>query len=287
MSNALIRASHGLTLPEKRIVMWAVSTLDSKRVYGAHEVPTTRVSAIDYAKEYEVSTVTAYLQLKEAAKQLFERKITFYEPAFKRDGKALKPTLVQMRWVGEARYQEGLGYIEISWWPKLMPHLTGIKKQFTTYQLQRAVALRSIFAWRLMDLLMRFKASGVAEYTIEDFCTSIEATQKQSADYGKIRTKIIEPALRELKKNGWNINLETLKAGRKVIGLRFEFELPKQDELPFFDNDEPAADSPVAPPSGAEQPLLGCESDVCSEPAPPSRPARVPRKRAAAATPKE
>ena len=42
---------------------------------------------------------------------------------------------------------------------------------------------------------MRFKSSGHAEYTIEDFCKSMDATAKQSADFAAIRRKIIEPAV--------------------------------------------------------------------------------------------
>ena len=91
-------------------------------------------------------------------------------------------------------------------------------------QLQQASALRSVYSWKLLELLMRFKSSGHAEYTIEDFCASMEATEKQSADFAKIRTKIIEPAVKELvEKQGWEIQWRAIKAGRKVQGLRFDF----------------------------------------------------------------
>ena len=45
MSNALIRAGHGLTLAEKRIVACAVSKLNSRRVLKPGEVPVTRITA--------------------------------------------------------------------------------------------------------------------------------------------------------------------------------------------------------------------------------------------------
>ena len=103
MSNALTRAAHGLTLGEKRVIAWAVSTLDSRQVLKPGEVPTTRISAMDYATEFKVDNDTAYDQLQAAAKALYNRSITFYEPAHKRNGKPLQPTKVQMRWVGEAQ----------------------------------------------------------------------------------------------------------------------------------------------------------------------------------------
>lgn len=232
MSNALTRAGHGLTLAEKRIVMIAVSKLDSRRVLKPGEVPRTKITAAEYAETFEVDLDTAYDQLQSAAKQLYNRSITFYEPAWKRDGKPLPPTKVQMRWVGQVHYQKGEGWVELYWWPKLLPHLTGLKRQFTSYQLQQASALRSIYSWRLLELLTRFESTGWAEYTIEDFCASMDATAKQAADFSKVRTKIIEPAVRELQeKDGWLIQWRPIKAGRKVKAVRFDFMRDPQGRL--------------------------------------------------------
>ena len=100
MSNALTRAGHGLTLAEKRIVAAAVSKLDSRKALPPGEVPRTKLTAMEYAETFGVDMNTAYDQLQAAAKQLYKRSITFYEPAHKRSGKPLPPTMVQMRWVG-------------------------------------------------------------------------------------------------------------------------------------------------------------------------------------------
>ena len=232
MSNALTRAGHGLTLAEKRIVASAVAKLDSRRALPPGEVPRTRITAAEYAETFGVDLDTAYDQLQDAAKQLYKRSITFFEPAFRRNGRPLPYTVVQMRWVGSVKYQKGEGWVELAWWPDLLRHLLGLKKQFTTYQLQQASALRSAYSWKLLELLMRFKDSGHAEYTIEDFCASMEATAKQAANFAKVRTKIIEPAVKELQdKDGWLIQWHPIKAGRKVVGLRFDFMRNPQDRL--------------------------------------------------------
>lgn len=232
MSNALTRAAHGLTLSEKRIVASAVSKLDSTQPAAPGTVPRTRISADEYASAFSVDMDTAYDQLQSAAKMLYKRSITFYEPAFKRNGKPLPPTMVQMRWVGAVKYQKGEGWVELSWWPDLLRHLLGLKAQFTSYQLQQASALRSTHSWRLLELLSRFKSTGVAEYTIEDFCVSMEATEKQAANFAKIRTKIIEPAVKELQeKDGWLIEWEAIKKGRKVASVRFTFKRNPQRSL--------------------------------------------------------
>lgn len=230
MSNALTRAGHGLTLAEKRIVATAVSKLDSRKALQS-DVPRTRITAAEYSETFKVDLNTAYDQLQEAAKHLYKRSITFYEPAHKRSGKPLPPTMVQMRWIGSVKYQKGEGWVELAWWPDLLRHLLGLKAQFTTYQLQQASALRSAYSWKLLELLTRFQSTGKAEYTIEDFKASMEAPPSLS-DFAQIKRRIIDPAVKELReKDGWIIDWEPVKAGRKVKSLRFSFQRDPQGRL--------------------------------------------------------
>lgn len=232
MTNALIRAGHGLSLAEERLITCAVSKLDSKKVLRPYEVPVTPITAAEYAEVFEVSLDTAYDQLQNGSKHLYNRSITFYEAARRRNSKPLPSTRVKMRWIGSAKYQKGEGWVELHWWPDLLRHLTGLKRQFTSYHLKQASDLRSIYLWKLLELLMRFETNGWAEYTIEDFCTSMDATEKQRANFAAVCRKIIEPAIKELtEKDGWLMKWKPLKAGRKVAKLRFEFKRDPQGRL--------------------------------------------------------
>lgn len=228
MSNALTRASHGLTLTEKRLVMMSVSQLDSRKT--PLDKPLTTISAVDYAEQFNVDASTAYNQLKEAGKVLLDRKITFYVEAHNRSGKALEPTKKQLRWVGGVHYNVGEGNVSLAWHWEIVPHLIGLKKQFTTYQLEQASALRSVYSWKLLELLMRFSKNGWAEYSVGDFAESMGATEKQRANFNNIRRRIIEPAIKELtQKDGWLIEWAPIKKGRKVDRLRFDFK--RNDQL--------------------------------------------------------
>ena len=233
MSNALTRAGHGLTLAEKRLVMIAVSKLDSiKSLPPGYRPPSMRVTAAEYADHGGCSLQTAYEALQTAAKNRFERKITFFEAAYRRNGKELKPIRTDMRWVGRCVYHMSEGWVELSWWPDLMPSLVGLQRQFTTYQLKQASALRSIYSWRLLELLARFRSTGVAEYSIDDFAAAMDASEKQREDFNNLRRRMIEPAIAELRaKDGWDIDWTPIKAGRKVVAVRFQFQRQAQGEL--------------------------------------------------------
>lgn len=234
MSNALTRAGHGLSLAEKRLVMAAVAKLDSRVVPAWDKPPVTKITAAEYAEMAGCGLNAAYEALQTAAKNLYDRSIVIFQPSHKRGLAKIgdRGTVTRMRWVGRATYHEKEAWIELAWWHEIVPHLMGLKKQFTSYQLKQTSALRSVYSWRLLELLTRFESSGRAEYSIEDFAISMDATAKQKADFAAIRRKIIEPAVKELiDKDGWLIEWKPVKAGRKVAGVRFDFKRNPQGRL--------------------------------------------------------
>lgn len=242
MSNALTRSGHGLTLTEKRIVAAAVSKLDSKRQPKPNESPVIRLTAAEYAEAFGVDSTTAYQQLESASKNLYNRSISFFDPSHTRKGKPLD-VKTTMRWVGQATYHQNEGWVELHFWHAVVPHLMGLAGNFTQYQLQQGSALRSAYSWRLLELLMRYKKTGWTQIDIDDFAVGMDATEKQRADFAKLRTKIIEPAVKELtEKDNWVIEWKPIKAGRKVVAVHFAFHKNPQEKLPL-DGESPMEES--------------------------------------------
>jgi plasmid replication initiation protein len=230
MSNALTIAAHNLTLGEKRIVMYAIAQLHSKIKPKIDESPMVTLRVEEFAEMFEIDVDTAYTHMKDAVKKLKSRSITFYDPNSVRKGKAMKVT--SMVWVAEYTYHDGEGWAEIHIWKNLVPHLMGLRRNFTQVQLSQAAALRSVYSWKLLEMLMRFKDTGWARYTIEDFCTSMGATPKQRENFNNIKRRIIEPAVKELtEKDNWLIEWHPIKAGRKVTSLHFTFKRNPQPDL--------------------------------------------------------
>jgi plasmid replication initiation protein len=237
MSNALVQAAHGLSLSEKRLTILAISKLDSKKTPQFNRRIISEVTAFEYAKTYDVSMNTAYDELKSATKTLFSKYIRFFEPAYKQSEdiymdtrkvpKRLSKTAtreVQIHWAEKVRYYDGEGRVDIFWVPDIIEHLMGLKRHFTSYQLQQTRALRSTYSWRLLELLMQFRQTGWAEFEISRFCDIMEATSKQKENFANIRRRIIEPAIKELEeKDGWTIEWIPIKTGRKVKAVRFKF----------------------------------------------------------------
>lgn len=226
MSNALTRSAHGLSLAEKRVIAAAIAQLDSVRM-NPSQPAIVRISAHEFAETYGLSHVSAYEQLKAAAENLFER----YVRAVENTRKGPKET--KMRWVGRCSYHEGAGWIEIAFWHEILPHLVGLRGQFTTYKLAQAATMRSIYSWRLFEMFQQFKSTGFVRKTIEDFCFAMEAPPSCSNDFGQLRRRIIEPAVKELsEKDGYTVEWKAIReGGRKVTGLEFNFTINPQQKL--------------------------------------------------------
>jgi len=232
MSNALARSAQGLRLSEKRTVSLALAKTDSMPIKDLTLSTmgdagfTVRLTAAEYAESYDVDSDTAYDQLKAAGDYLMDRKVR----TFKIKGKGY--TEIKTNWCSEAQYQAGEGWIQISFTPQISKHLLGLRTAFTSYKLNQASALRSIYSWRLFECLQSWKKTGVWSPTIEEFHQAMEAPQTCCNNFGQLRLKVIEPALKELReKDNMDIDYELEKAGRKVVGLIFRFQKNAQGAL--------------------------------------------------------
>lgn len=229
-SNALNNAAMCLTLMEKRVIFYCMARINSIKDKRQNKNE-FKIVVQEFAKFFKMNVDTAYRDLRKVTIGIMKKQIEFSE--LDRNG---KPIIVRVQWLGSCRYHEGEGWIKLSFHNDTASHLTYLRDRFTSYHLEQASALRSLYSWRLLEKLMQFENNGKGWWTvdIEDFCRMMEATEKQKENFAKIRTKIIEPAIKELiEKDGWLIEYIPIKAGRKVISLRFDFKRNPQLALEF------------------------------------------------------
>jgi plasmid replication initiation protein len=229
MHNALISASHGLNLSEKRLVSMAVAKLSPKA--AALPIKPIRILATDYAEQFGLDPTTAYEQLRDAQEHLFNRYIRHLE-YYGRNGQ--KVEVVKMRWITSVHYRDGEGEIAMAFNPQIAPLLVQLKKHFTSYQLSKAAALRSTYSWRLFENLERFRETGVWEVDTDHFHTIMETPKSYRRNFNDTRRFVIDPAISELAaKTNITAEVEPIRKGRKIARLRFTFENASQMNLPL------------------------------------------------------
>lgn len=228
MSNALTRAAHGLVLAEKRVIASCIAKNDSLPMAELHRKGawTVKLTAMEYAETFGLDLDTAYSQLQSAGKSLFNRHIR----TLRETKKGLEE--YSFRWVGGVKYNKGEGSVELHWWHEVVPHLFGLRNEFTTYKLKQAAALRSAYSWRLYECFKSWK-TGRYTPTIEEFHRAMDAKDSHKGNFKELRRRVIEPAVDELiAKNNLLIEWDVVKSGRKVIGLDFKYRLNPQAQLP-------------------------------------------------------
>jgi plasmid replication initiation protein len=224
MSNVITRPAQGLSLAEKRILFAAIAKMGG--VYGP-----VKITAQEYAETYNLPIKQAYDQLKEAGESFFDRYFSVSIP----DRKGM--VRWKFRWLSAYGYQDGEGYVGLSFTNEVMPFLCELHAQFTKYKLSQASALRSIYSWRLLELFEQMKGkskdmSRWLEISIEDFWHAVEATPTHKRSFAELRRKVIEPATKELsEKDDWVIEWRAIKRGKKVATLQFSFHRNPQGRL--------------------------------------------------------
>ena len=234
MSNKLVRASHALNLTEKRLIAAAIAKVDSRKGQAVHahlsDFKKVRITALDYAEAYEIDPKHAYNDLKSAADDLFNRQLTITEYSKKGHERYTK-----MRWVGAIKYAKKEGFVELSFTPEVYPHLHMLKREYTTYRLKNAAALRSTYSWRLFELAKSWlehctKTQKAVQLTLDQLRDTLETPE--SYKWKDIRVRAIEPAIKEIAaKDYLEITYKPYKNGRSVGGIHIFVKESDQPDL--------------------------------------------------------
>ena len=84
----------------------------------------------------------------------------------------------------------------------------------------------------MFECLRSWQSTGEWRVSIEDFHRAMDAPESCRADFGQLKRRIIDPAIQELKKkDGFIVEWDAERAGRKVIGLVFRFSPDPQGRL--------------------------------------------------------
>jgi plasmid replication initiation protein len=176
------------------------------------------LSAIDFAKQFNIPQNHAYEILKKAVDKLI-----------KTDIKVEKPDLFTTTRINVcelAEYHHRDGSIRILFTGSILEHLKqqiGKNSQFTLYNLNEIIGLSSLYAVRLYELIQQFKG-GFIIYTIEQWREVFGISIEQYKLYGHFKDKVLKQALNEINnKTGYSVTMLEEKKGRKVARVRFDY----------------------------------------------------------------
>ena len=209
-SNRLIEAAHTLTLNEKRLVILAASMLDPRKPLPKDGVLMIRADV--FSEVFGTDPKSTYFAMKDAANRLYARDIRNYK-----GGKLVK----RMRWVYLCDYMEGRGCIQLGFSPQVVPHLTMLNKEFTSYQLRQIGKLSTFYAIRLYELMAQFIRLKARECTLEQLRGMLDLGDKYP-NVKDLRKRVLDPAIEEVNcHTDLTVTVEPRRNGRAIAGFLF------------------------------------------------------------------
>ena len=218
--NELLEASSPLSLDEHRLVLSAIAKVDPRRALVQKRIT---ITAQDYAESWGIDTKTAYGQLKAAADNLYNQTIIFDTAGEHRE----------LRWVQEkVHYKKGAGQVTLIFSDGVLPYLTELRRNFTSYQQRHIRHLRSAHSVRLYELLVRFADKGFRRFAdLDDFRFRMDIAGRYPV-YKDLRKRVLDPAVAELcAHTDLDVAYIPTKRGRRVVGLEFSMAPKAQPGL--------------------------------------------------------
>lgn len=253
-SNALIQASYTLGLVEQRLILMSiVGARETEEGVTAETLLTVR--AQDYAELFGVEKHTAYKVLSEAVETLFNRRATVEVYDKKRD--RTRPMAV--RWVTAMAYEEGEGSITLRFGHEVVPELTRLEENFTSYELEQVAGLKSAYAVRLYELLIQWRTAGKTPiFEINQFRGQLGLGVNEYLIMGDFKKRVLDYAVKQINDHtDIKATYEQHKTGRTITGFSFKF---KQKHTAT----RAAVDAPVKPPRNISA-FVGLESLLFKE----------------------
>ena len=222
--NALINASYNLELTEQRLILLAIVNA-RETGQGITADSKLEIRANDYATHFNVTNEAAYIALKEAVNNLFERQFSFKE-AHKDTGKI---GIVRSRWVSRIKYVDELAVLEVTFSPDVVPLITRLEKNFTSYQLEQVAGLTSKYAIRLYELLISWRAVGKCYYELGQLRDALGIGKNEYAQMGHFKSRVLDASLKQIKDHtDIEASYTQKKSGRVIIGFNFKFTVKQK-----------------------------------------------------------
>lgn len=222
-SNAVIEAGYRLSLNEQRLVLACIGQVNSTEELLITD--SFELSAKDFASLFAVSEDRAYSELKEVAKNLYQRSLTIYSPL---PNKPIYSKL-ETRWISSIAYAPSAGKILLRFAQDMLPYLGNLKGNFTKYELKHIADMKSVYGIRLYELLMQWRTTGKREIEIQWLKERFKIEDNYAA-IKDLKKYVIEPAVKDINTHSnFLVSWEQRKTGRAVTHLIFTFS-EKQPE---------------------------------------------------------
>ena len=210
-SNDLVEARYRLSLQESHLVLWLLTQIRPEdEDFKIHQL-----DIIEYANTVGLNAKGQYKELEKITERLMKR-------ILKIKRKKNKKSTLQVSWLSSAEYHHGEGCVSLCFDPKLKPYLLQLKNQFTKINISDAMGFKSIYAFRIFELLMQVEKIGHRRMSIVELREYCGIGKDEYELYSNLKLKVLIPAKNEINtKTDYEVDYKEIKESRKVVGLNW------------------------------------------------------------------
>lgn len=226
-SNRLIEASYRLDMVEQRLILMAiVGARNTGKGINADTFLEVRIT--DFVSMFKTDEKSSYAQLRAATDSLFNRWILLRGI----DEETGKPLERKTRWVSSVEYVEGAGLVRLQFASVVVPYITRLESEFTSYHIGAVSQMSSSYAIRLYELLIQWGSLGNREVELSWLkrTLSVENSYDAIKDFKKW---VIDVAITQINQHSdLSVSYSQRKSGRTVTHLIFTFSQKPQPTKP-------------------------------------------------------
>jgi plasmid replication initiation protein len=226
-SNALIEASHKLSISEQRLLILLASTITpDDEDFKEYELTVSK-----YAEMFKIDlnefNKSLYGTLETAVDSLMKQQISF------KNGEEI----IKRQWVSVSRYIPNSGVVRLKFDADLKPYFLQLKDRFTQYHVEHIVSFRGQYSPRLYELLKAeaYKAKkGLFErfFQIDDLRFILGVNLNSYPVFNDFKLYVINPSINEISLSSDLMINEVRygKTGRKITNVTFLVEVLSKDQ---------------------------------------------------------
>lgn len=237
VNNVFVTAKYEIGLVEKRLLIFFISNIDNNisKVVGKERdrlqiidpLASYIISVKDYAELYGLEFESAKDELSKAVDKLFQKEVTYVDK---------DKTIITTRWISsKLRYIKEEHNIALKWAVDIIPLISELRNNFTSYKLHFLRTLPSVYSLRLYELfVMELSKSRKSTIDLTIFIADLRDILVLQAKYtlfADFMKRVIEEPINHINKDG-NCNIKInfkdefgknryIKRGKKVTAIKF------------------------------------------------------------------
>lgn len=181
------------------------------------------LTAKSYSEQFGITDKMAYAVMREASEGLFNRYVVYHD----KNPKTGRDRSFKGRWVDKIGYEKGSGYVYVRFSSEVIPLITRLEEQFTSYEIEQVAKLTSGYAIRLYELLIQWRSTGKTPvFELMNFRSQLGVDETKYKQMSNFKIYVLDIALKQINKyTDITVKYQQQKKGRKIVGFKFLFKV--------------------------------------------------------------